>query len=579
METNRLPHIGEQPGLDRRTFFRRTLCDARAEFAQLDGPIKIMEAGLLTTMGAIGLVNGFACLSQTEAEDLRMANRGIDGATIDYIQDHFADLQNRCFASAPSTKSTFETGVQIMALDDAFGLSRRNSDLRLLAYWRMGKEMAGFMGLGKKIADTSIEDQEIDFVLDVIDDMLMALQAVTTRSMIRTLENELQQAREQIREGTQRNETAKKELERSLFRLSGFNDIFQELSGLHECPRVIESFLLVLIGIFSSKSGSILYYDADTEEARIASRGSGSSVSGHLTAEQIRSLIQSVFATRRASSLASMQAEILPSEHMPGSSSQWARENLVIIFKLDEAANGLLLLGPRLVDTRYGPRERELLLAFTHNFLVFLKNSKSFETIQRLNALQEQKNIALQQTIDALSTSRKTIVGLEKAGERIKTLLSKAMARSTRVSLVDICAVVVAGMILGLVYNFASPGGIPIIPGTWRHAASPQVNILKAKTMFNARTALFVDARPPEFYNQQHIATAVNLPPALFDFIYMMRFNRLDPEQTLVVYGRTFSRRYDEEVAYRLRDRGHANVMVLADGIGQWHSKGLATEP
>jgi rhodanese-related sulfurtransferase len=170
-------------------------------------------------------------------------------------------------------------------------------------------------------------------------------------------------------------------------------------------------------------------------------------------------------------------------------------------------------------------------------------------------------------------------MGLEKAGERIRMLISRAMARSARVSVVDICAVIAAGMILGMVYNFASPGGIPIIPITWRHPSSPRIDILKARTMLNARSALFVDARPPEFYNQQHIATAVNLPPALFDFIYMMRFNRLDPGQTLVVYGRTISRRYDEETAFRLRDRGHANVLVLAGGIGLWHSKGLPTEP
>jgi hypothetical protein len=429
VEANHPPHTGDQPSLNRRTFFRRALCDARSEFSQLDGPIKIIEAGLLTAMGAVGLANGFACQSQTEAEELRMTNRGVDGATIAYIQDHFSDLQNRCFASAPSNNTAFETGVLIVVPDGPIAQALSNSDLQLLVYWRMGKEMAGFMGLGKKIAGASIEHEEIDFVLNVIDAMLIALQALTTRSMIRTLENELQQTREQIRESAQRNQAAKKELERSVFRLSGFNDIFQELSGLHESPRVIESFLLVLIGIFSSKSGSILYYDADTEEVRIAGRGSGSSVLGHLTTPQIRSQIQSVFASRRASTLAPMQAEILPAEHLPGSFSQWAKENLVIIFKLDEAAKGLLFLGPRLVEARYGPRERELLLAFTHNFLVFLKNSKSFETIEKLNAEQEQKNITLQQTVQALSTSRKTILGLEKTGERIKALINRAMTR------------------------------------------------------------------------------------------------------------------------------------------------------
>ena len=274
-----------------------------------------------------------------------------------------------------------------------------------------------------------------------------------------------------------------------------------------------------------------------------------------------------------------MQADILPAEHLAGSSALMPGKSLVIIFKLDQAARGLLCLGPRLMASRYGSRERELLLAFAHNFLVFLKNSKSFETIQRLNAGQEQKNIALQQTVQALSASKRTIAALEKTGDRIKALLTRAMARSTKVSLVDICAVLAAGLVLGLVYNFASPGGIAVIPTTWRHPSSPRVDIGKAQKLFNTQGALFVDARPPEFYNQRHITAAVNLPPALFDFIYMMRFSRMDSQQAFVVYGRNISRRYDEEIAYRLRDRGHTNVLVLTGGIDQWNSKGLPTEP
>lgn len=579
MEINRTSHTGSRPGLDRRTFFRRILRDACAEFARLDGPVKIIETGLLTAMGAVGLRKGFLGSLQTPSDDLRMASRGVDDATVAYVQDDFPSLRHRFFDSTSAPGTTFETGFQLITHDDPFGPSPADSDLRLLVYWRMGKESSGLMGLGEKIAGLPFDNEDIDFVLNLVDNMFMALQAVTARTMIRTLENELQQAREQIREKTQRNETIKKELERSLFRMSGFSDIFQELSGLHQSQQVIEAFLLVLIGIFSARNGSILYYDADTAQAKFACRGSGSSVMENLTNEQVRLRVESIFTARRASALTPLQAQILPVEHLPETAAPLARENLVIIFRLDETAKGLLLLGPRLVDSRYGPRERELLLAFAHNFLVFLKNSKSFETIQRLNAEQEQKNIALEQSIQALSTSRKTIVTLETAVDRVKTLIGRAMARSTRVSLADICAVVAAGLILGLIYNFASPAGIPIIPVTWRHPSSPQVDVLKAEGMLNTRSALFVDARPPEFYNQGHVAAAVNLPPALFDFIYMMHFNRLDPELILVVYGRTISRRYDEEIAYRLRDRGHSNVLVLAGGIGLWQSKGLPVEP
>ncbi len=579
MEANRPPHTADRPGLDRRTFLRRALCDARTEFAQRDRPSQIIEAGLLTAMGALGLATGFACLWQAEVADLCMTNRGMDEAAVACVQDRFWDLQHRCLASAAPNKTPFQSGVHVMDTDGPLGPPLDTSGLQLLIGWQMGSEMAGFIGLGNKLTGPFIEDEEIDFALNVIDHMVMTLQAVTARATIRTLESELQQAREQIREGTLRNEAAKKDLEQTLFRLSGFNDIFQELSGLHESSRVIESFLLVLIGIFSARSGSILYFDAAAGKACFAGRGGDSSVYRDLPPEHIRSQVDAVFETRRASALAPMQADIVPVEHLPGLSAPLAKESLVIIFKLDQAAKGLVCLGPRLVESRYGSRDREMLLAFTHNFLVFLKNSKSFETIQRLSAEQEQRNIALQQTVQELSASKITIATLEKAGERIKALITRAMARSTKASLVDICAVLVAGMVLGLVYNFASPGGIAVIPTTWRHASSPQVDIQKAEQLFNTQGALFVDARPPEFYNQRHITAAVNLPPALFDFIYMMRFSRMVPEQPFVVYGRTISRHYDEEIAYRLRDRGHPNVLVLTGGIGQWNSKGLPTEP
>jgi hypothetical protein len=53
------------------------------------------------------------------------------------------------------------------------------------------------------------------------------------------------------------------------------------------------------------------------------------------------------------------------------------------------------------------------------------------------------------------------------------------------------------------------------------------------------------------------------LPLALFDFVYMMRFSQIDPQQPMVVYGRNISRHYDEEIAYQLKQRGHSTIYVL----------------
>ena len=48
--------------------------------------------------------------------------------------------------------------------------------------------------------------------------------------------------------------------------------------------------------------------------------------------------------------------------------------------------------------------------------------------------------------------------------------------------------------------------------------------------------------------------------------------SRLQPGQVVVVYGRTFSKHYDEEVAYRLMQR-HDDVRVLTGGMTAWEKQ------
>jgi rhodanese-related sulfurtransferase len=418
-------------------------------------------------------------------------------------------------------------------------------------------------------------EREIDFLYHLVDHMMAALRSIAAHSVMHTLKNELHQARQSATESTLRSEAAKKEAEETLFRLSGFNDIFHELSGLKKSDRVLDSFLLVLLGIFSAQSGTLLYRDDATGQSHIAVRGFDDK-----TAQPagVREKLDAVFGFGQGIRLGVMQATIVPSEQLKSLDLFSLKSSIAILFKVDQGAKGVIGLGKRLVDSQYGAKERDLLLAFTHTFLAFLKNSKSFETIQRLNAEQEKKNIELEKTVRALTESRSTIAGLEKAGERIKAAISKAMARTTRVAAADVVLILIAGTILGLIYNFASPSGIPIVPRIWRHPPSPQINIDDARNRLAARQAILVDARPVEFYKQQHIRGALNIPLALFDFVYMMRMSQIDPQQPIVVYGRTFSRHYDEEIAYKLTQRGHPHVSILTGGLNAWKAKGFDTD-
>jgi 3-mercaptopyruvate sulfurtransferase SseA len=132
---------------------------------------------------------------------------------------------------------------------------------------------------------------------------------------------------------------------------------------------------------------------------------------------------------------------------------------------------------------------------------------------------------------------------------------------------------------LGLIFNFANPSGISLIPLTWLHKSPPLIEVQLAKTKYDSKTALLVDARPQVFYNQRHIPGAVNLPLSLFDFIYMMRFSNIDSQKEIIVYGKSFSRQYDKEVALKLTARGHTNVMVLAGTLSVWGKEGYPLGP
>ena len=85
-------------------------------------------------------------------------------------------------------------------------------------------------------------------------------------------------------------------------------------------------------------------------------------------------------------------------------------------------------------------------------------------------------------------------------------------------------------------------------------------------------------SRPREFFEQRRAKGAVNLPAALFDFVYGMNLEGQDPAREIIVYGHTVSRRYDADVAELLRERGHANVKLLSGGLASWEEKGFPVE-
>jgi len=564
---------------NRRHFHRKAICEARLEFSRLNSVDKIIEAYLLTAMGTLGTDSGFTCAMKSNANGMTIAHRGLDDDIKAFVEKNFSTINQDYFSAMHNANYPFHSKVRLIAADDGISDLLRAGGIHVLAGWRIDQDRVGLTGLGMKILGGAYLDEEIDFLINLTDHMMVALQVLSTKAILSSMEDDIGKVTLRAADGFLRSKAAKMELERTRFRLSGFNDIFHELSELKESSAVIQSFLLVLLGIFSAESGYILYLDKDAGSARMTSRGLEKTNGIESAPDWTQKNVQKLFASLPGAALGLMRATIVAPEQLARIKGLAFKPSIGMLFKVDETAKGVLCLGQRLTEEQFGTRERELLSSFANNFLVFLKNSKSFETIQRLSREQEKKNIELERTIKALSASRSYIAGLERAGEQIKSAVVKEMKRSSRISIIDIVSILIGGVLLGLVFNFASPNGINVIPKSWQRPAPAYVDIDEAQQLFEHQKALFVDARPDPFFKQGHIKGALNLSPALFDFIYMMQFSRLDSQRPIVVYGRNISRRYDEETAFMLSQRGHHNVMVYPGGLNGWQKRKHALKP
>ena len=142
----------------------------------------------------------------------------------------------------------------------------------------------------------------------------------------------------------------------------------------------------------------------------------------------------------------------------------------------------------------------------------------------------------------------------------------------------EVCLIVGVTLISGMAINFFRQDGVHIIPDTFRSARFHRIDVHRAKLKFDAG-ALFIDARSADEYREKHVKDALNLPLTLFDFVYRMKLERLDRQKELVVYGRSISTLYGEEVAVRLLSKGHTNVVVMEEDFDDWSKRDFPSEP
>lgn len=104
------------------------------------------------------------------------------------------------------------------------------------------------------------------------------------------------------------------------------------------------------------------------------------------------------------------------------------------------------------------------------------------------------------------------------------------------------------------------------------------VNLAQAEAMWQQGQTLFIDARPPEEYQELHIAGAVNLPVEKSSEPEWAGLTEVPPERRIIVYCGHEACDAALKVAEKLQARGFTQVAVYLGGFRAWDEAGYAVD-
>lgn len=562
-----------QAELDKRIFHLKSLYETACELSGLTHPLRIMETFLLTAMGIFGVARGLVILVNSRTREGHLTQRGLTSLEADSCERNLVRIAERYLPEdgLPSCAEYVLTGQ----IADSGLLP---AETAALVKQMVDERYAVIVVIGRRVSGEPYGDADVTTLLNLTGTMANALAQNLFNRQIQHLSAGLMRQGAELQDAQRLAGRARETLDRQIFHLQTLYEVTAELSPVIATEKLLETFLLMVMGTFGLSQAGVLLCDRKSRKVCCVSRGSG--VARQWTLDDVEKILYRGFQATEQRRLSPMSCSfVVDARTVFPESEMGFVVHAAVLFTVDDALLGLVVLGIPLSKLKLSADERQLLQGLTASCMVFLKNARAFETIQALNEDLRRTNSDLRQTIVDLTEARHQIRILEVAKNRLKQLVQREVERAGRFRLADLVLVVFLSAVLALAFNYSSPNGIPVIPGSAFQASAAQVDVLTAHQMVSRGEAVLVDARPPELFQQKHIAAAINIPAALFDLIYPMKLGRtLKPEQVVLIYGRTISRRYDEDVAQRMLQR-HDQVRILAGGVASWEEKGFSVSP
>jgi rhodanese-related sulfurtransferase len=139
-----------------------------------------------------------------------------------------------------------------------------------------------------------------------------------------------------------------------------------------------------------------------------------------------------------------------------------------------------------------------------------------------------------------------------------------------------IAVIVAAGAASGLLWNAVGGRGFALDRSVFVQAGDEVIDAAEARARLG-RGAVFLDARPADFFEMGHVPGALPLPEPDFDRAFAALEPRLRRHFNLVVYCAGYGCEASHIVAGKLREKG-IHAAILDEGWPAWTDAGYPVE-
>jgi len=133
--------------------------------------------------------------------------------------------------------------------------------------------------------------------------------------------------------------------------------------------------------------------------------------------------------------------------------------------------------------------------------------------------------------------------------------------------------IVIIASAAGIIFNYIRKDRIPLFAEQAKLDFA--IDIDKARDLFYSGNAIFIDARPYEFYKEMHIKGAINIPAGQKDKIKRVNISK---NKIIIIYCSGKGCDLSKDLAMEFYALGYDNVYYIKGGLDIWISRNLPTE-